>query len=206
VFEAALVARAAERGELKLNDSIKKYVTELNGAYISKVTVGELAAHTSGLLLPTDHPPWLPGGQRIYTHAGYVLLQLVLERRYGRPITELIERNITAPLGMLSTLVPERGPDDQAIMAPDLLDRAVQGYGKDGDAIGLPGNQQGYFDFPGTGQMFSSPRDLALMLAACLGERPIDPKLHVALQVSQHTALVRSTLKRLPGKLKTRRI
>jgi beta-lactamase class C len=211
VFEAALLARAVERGELKLDDPVNKYVTELNGAYISQVTVGELAAHTSGLLLPSDHPPWpmehyslhgfldalnawtqqsgeAPGQQRIYTHAGYVLLQLVLERRYGRPIGELIERGITAPLGMLSTLVPERGPNDQAIMATELLHRAVQGYGKDDAAIGLPANQQGYFDFPGTGQMFSSARDLAIMLAACLGERPIDPKLHVALQVSQHEA------------------
>jgi beta-lactamase class C len=211
VFEAALVARAVERGELKLDDPVNKYVTELNGAYISKVTVGELAAHTSGLLLPTDHPPWpkehysltgflealntwtpqsgeVPGRQRIYTYAGYVLLQLVLERRYGRPIAELIERSTTAPLGMLSTLVPECGPDDQAIMAPGLLHRAVQGYGKDGAIIGLPGNQQGYFDFPGTGQMFSSARDLAIMLAACLGDRSADPKLHVALQVSQHEA------------------
>ena len=211
VFEATLVARAVERGELKLDDPVNKYVTELNGAYISKVTVGELAAHTSGLLLPTDHPPWpkehyslqgfldalnawtpqsgeVPGRQRIYTHAGYVLLQLVLERRYGRPIGELIERGITAPLGMPSTLVPERGPDDQAMMAPELLRRIVQGYGKDDAIIGLPGNQQGYFDFPGTGQMFSSARDLAIMLAACLGERPIDPKLHVALQASQQEA------------------
>jgi beta-lactamase class C len=211
IFEAALVARAIERGELKLDDPVNKYVTELNGAYISQVTVGELAAHTSGLLLPTDHPPWpkehyslqgffdalnawtpqsgeVPGRQRIYTHAGYILLQLVLERRYGRPIAELIERSITAPLGMLSTLVAERGPDDQAIMAPELLRRAVQGYGKDDAVIGLPGNQQGYFDFPGTGQMFSSARDLAIMLAACLGEWPIDPKLHVALQASQQEA------------------
>src|SRR5262249_42716745 len=47
VFEAALVARAVERGELKLDDPVNKYVTELTGAYISKVTVGELATHTS---------------------------------------------------------------------------------------------------------------------------------------------------------------
>src|SRR5215472_307946 len=154
VFEAALVARAIERGELKLDDPVNKYVTELNGDYISKVTVGELAAHTSGLLLPTDHPPWpmehyslhgfldalnawtpqsgeAPGRQRIYTHAGYVLLQLVLERRLGHPIGELIEAGITEPLGMRSTLVPERGRDDQAIMASQLLHRAVQGYAKD---------------------------------------------------------------------------
>jgi beta-lactamase class C len=35
-----------------------------------------------------------PGKQRIYTHAGYVLLQLALERRYRRPISALIEDRI----------------------------------------------------------------------------------------------------------------
>lgn len=208
VFEAALVARAIGRGDIKLDDPVNKYVSELHGDYISRVTVGDLVAHTSGLLLPTDHPPWpqehytlagfldtlnawapqsteAPGKQRIYTHAGYVLLQLVLERRYGRPIGELIERGVTAPLGMHSTLVPERGLDDRAVMSAVLLRRAVQGYARSGEPIGLPGNQQGYFDFPGTGQMFSSARDLAIMLVACLGDRPIDPKLHEALQLSQ---------------------
>ncbi len=108
LFEATLVALGTLRGELRLDDPVSKYVPELHGDYISRVTIGQLVTHTSGLLLPTDHPPWpnesyslaefiamlnafaphggeQPGGQRIYTHAGYVLLQLALERRYGRP-------------------------------------------------------------------------------------------------------------------------
>lgn len=193
VFEAALVARGVLRGDIRLDEPVAKYVTELHGAYIRQVTIGQLVSHTSGLLLPTDHPPWpsehfslagfydalnawtpsgaeQPGKQRIYTHAGYILLQLVLERRYGKPIAELLERGIIAPLGMTSTIVPERGADDQAIMSAPFLQRAVQGYSLHGEAIGQPGNQQSYFDFPGTGQMFSSARDLAILLAACLGE------------------------------------
>ena len=106
IFEATLVAQAVLRGELKLDEPVAKYVTELHGDYIRHITIGQLVSHTSGLLLPTDHPPWpqehfsfagfydalnawtpsgdeQPGKQRIYTHAGYVLLQLVLERRYG---------------------------------------------------------------------------------------------------------------------------
>ena len=195
IFEATLVAQAVLRGELKLDEPVAKYVTELHGDYIRHITIGQLVSHTSGLLLPTDHPPWpqehfsfagfydalnawtpsgdeQPGKQRIYTHAGYVLLQLVLERRYGTPISTLIDRGVIAPLGMTSTVVPERGPDDRAIMSPEFMRRAVQGYSLHGEAIGLPGNQQSYFDFPGTGQMFSSARDLAILLAACLGERP----------------------------------
>jgi beta-lactamase class C len=208
VFEATLVAQAVLRGELKLDEPVAKYVTELHGDYIRHVTVRQLVSHTSGLLLPTDHPPWptekyslagfydalnawtpsggeAPGKQRIYTHSGYILLQLVLERRYGKPIAELLDRAVIAPLGMTSTVVPERGADDRAIMSAALLQRAVQGYARDGEAIGLPGNQQSYFDFPGTGQMFSTAHDLARLLAACLGEKQVDPQLRQALLATQ---------------------
>jgi beta-lactamase class C len=208
VFEATLVAQGVLRGEIRLDDPVARYVTELHGDYIRHVTVRQLVSHTSGLLLPTDHPPWptekyslagfydalnawtpsggeAPGKQRIYTHAGYILLQLVLERRYGKSIAELLDRGVIAPLGMTSTVVPERGADDRAIMSAALLQRAVQGYARDGEAIGLPGNQQSYFDFPGTGQMFSTAHDLARLLAACLGEKQIDPQLRQALLATQ---------------------
>jgi beta-lactamase class C len=108
-----------------------------------------------------------------------------LERRYARPIGELITECILVPLGMHQTFVPERGPDDRAAMAPDLMARVVQGYSESGDPVGLPGNQQSYYDFPGTGQMFSTPRDLSIFLAACLGENVGDPQLVQALQMTQ---------------------
>jgi beta-lactamase class C len=210
LFEATLVAEAVLRGELSLDDPVNKYVRELHGAYIRRVTIGELATHTSGLLLPTDHPPWpdatyslaqfldmlnawtpehgeQPGKQRIYTHAGYVLLQLALERRYGTPIGTLIESRILKPLGMKSTLVPERGPDNRAVMDAQFMRRTVQGYSADGTPIGPPGNQQSYFDFPGTGQMFSSARDLAILVAASLGgQKTLDPQIGKALLFTQH--------------------
>lgn len=208
VFEAALVALGTLRGEIRLDDPVNKYVTELNGDYVRRVTIGELATHTSGLLLATDHPPWpnesyslgqfldilnawtpqageQPGKQRIYTHAGYVLLQLALERRYGVPISQLIESRILRPLGMSSTLLPERGPDNRAVMRPEFMQRVVQGYSDDGTPIGPPGNQQSYYDFPGSGQMFSSARDLAIFLTACLGGGAVDPQLREALQMTQ---------------------
>jgi beta-lactamase class C len=207
-FEAILVALGTIRGELSLDDPVSQYVPELRGDYIKRVTIGELATHTSGLLLPTDHPPWpdgsftlpqfltmlnawtpqsgeQPGKQRIYTHAGYVLLQLALERRYGRPIGALIEDRILKPLDMNQTFLPERGPDHRAIMTPELLKRVVQAYSDAGMAIGLPGNQQSYYDFSGTGQMFSSARDLATLLAACIDGEAIDPQLRQALQMTQ---------------------
>ena len=211
IFEATLISLGALRGELSLDDPAAKYVSELHGDYIRRVTLGQLATHTSGLLLPTDHPPWPnesftleqfvdtlnawtpqsgeePGKQRVYTHAGYVLLQLALERRYGRPIGELIEGRILKPLGMNRTFIPERGADNRAMMSPALLQGAVQGYSDRGMPIGAPGNQQSYYDFPGTGQMFSSARDLSVFLAASLGGEEIDPQLQTALQMTQREA------------------
>ena len=211
LFDAILVALGTLRGELSLDDPVSRYLPELRGDYIRSVTIGELATHTSGLLLPTDQPPWpdgsftlqqffnmlnawtpqageQPGKQRVYTHAGYVLLQLSLERRYGRPIGELIEERILKPLGMNQTFLPERGPDNRAIMVPELLKRVVQGYSDTGMVIGPPGNQQGFYDFPGTGQMFSSARDLATFLAAFIDGEAIDPQLRQALQMTLREA------------------
>lgn len=211
LFEATLVALGVVRGELSLGDPVTRYVPELHGDYVSRITVGELVTHTSGLLLPTDHPPWpndsytlpqffamlnawtpqtgeQPGKQRIYTHAGYVLLQLVLERRYRMPIRDLIESRILKPLSMHATFLPERGPDNRAIMPAELLQETVQGYSDQGMAIGPPGGQQSYFDFPGTGQMFSSAHDLAIFVAACLDGEGVDPELRAALQMTTREA------------------
>ena len=209
VFEATLLAQAVKLGELALADRAADYVTELQqGEYISRVTLGQLATHTSGLLLPTDHPPWPdyryslsdflhvlntwtpsegqePGKQHTYTHAGYVLLQLALERRFATPIAQLLEQRVFKPVGLLSTSIPGRGRDGRAQLAPALMRQAVQGYSVEGDPIGTPGDQQGYFDFPGTGQMFSSARDLVIFLAAELGELPIDPLLRDAMAMTQ---------------------
>src|SRR5262249_19800348 len=117
-----------------------------------------------------------PGKQHTYTHTGYVLLQVALERRFGMPIAELMHRRLLAPLGMTSTFIPERGE-----LAAEFPDRVVQGYAEDGQPVGAPGDQQSYFDFPGTGQMFSSPRDLAIFLAAELDELPLAPPLGDAM-------------------------
>jgi beta-lactamase class C len=226
VFETTLLARAVGQGELSLEDPVAKYVIELEqGGDIGRLTIGQLAAHTSGLLLPHDHPPWPtdgytfasfigvlnawkadkeqePGHQHIYTHAGYVLLQLALERRFAVPIGELIESRVAKPLGMASATLPLRGRDGRAELPSGLMRRAVQGYSEDGEPIGKPGDQQTYYDWPGTGQMFSSARDMAVFLAANLGELTDHRPLQEAMQFAQQGvfAIVRATRRRWGGK------
>src|ERR671925_1561189 len=167
-FIATLLADAVKRGEVSLDDPVAKYVTELQqGGDIRKVTLGQLATHTSGLLLPQDHPPWPdwgytlpqfirtlnawkpdkpPGKRHLYTHAGYVLLQLALERRYSTPIDELIAQRLLRPLAMTSTTLP--GHDEDAQLSPEHKRRAVQGYSEDGAPLGQPGSRENYYHWP----------------------------------------------------------
>src|SRR5262249_9110516 len=126
-----------------------------------------------------------PGKQHIYTHAGFVLLQLALERRLATPIAELMDQRIFRPLGMASTFVPNRGRYGRAKVDGPRLRRAGHGYSAPAEPYVQPGDQQGYFDFPGTGQMFSSPRDLTRLLAAELGELPLDPLLREAMALTR---------------------
>jgi len=204
VFEATLLAQAVRNGDLRLDDLVAKYVVELQqGGDIRHVTLGQLATHTSGLLLPQDHPPWpdwgytlpefihtlnawdrAPGQRHLYTHAGFVLLQLALERRYAMPIDELIDRQVLQPLGMTSTMLPLGDDGPRGRLTPEYKSRAVQGYADDSEPIGRPGEQTSYYHWPGTGQMYSSPRDMTAFLAANLDELPVDQSLRDAMALA----------------------
>jgi beta-lactamase class C len=210
VFSSTLLAQAVERGELKLDDPVAKYVTELQrGGDIKRVTLGALASHTSGLhRVPQQYEPWHrgqyslpdfirylnswqadeghePGQQDIYSNTGFVLLPLALQRRFDTPIAQLMQQRLLAPLGMNSTIMAVPKPNARGQLAPEFRSRAVQGYNRDGNPVGEPGNIQGIFNWPGTGQMFSSARDMAIFLAANLGALPNNRDLQQAMALAQ---------------------
>src|SRR4029434_3707532 len=55
VVATTVLAQAVKPGELSLDEPVAKYVTELQrGGDIRRITLGELASHTSGL-------PYVPG-------------------------------------------------------------------------------------------------------------------------------------------------
>ena len=186
LFATTTLAEAVKRGELSLDDTVAKYVTELQrGGDIRRITLGELASHTSGL---PDHPgqyerghrgrytwpdfvrflnSWKadpkhePGKQYLYSDTAMVLLRIALQRRFNTPFARLMHQRITGPLGMTSTALP---------LPRDLLGRAVQGYSPQGQPSGKPGMEGGDFQWRGSGQIYSSARDMSTFLAANLGE------------------------------------
>src|SRR5213592_3476581 len=188
LFATTLLAQAVKQGELSLDDPVAKYVTELQrDSDIRRITLGQLASHSSGLPdRPQQYETWHkgrytwpdfvrflnswkagpnhePGQQYLYSDSAMVLLRVALERRFNTRFAALMHQRLTGPLGMTSTALP---------LPRDLLGRAVQGYGPMGKPVGKPGEEGGTFDWPGSGQIYSSSRDMDTFLAANLGEVP----------------------------------
>src|SRR5262245_12858554 len=213
VFIATLLAQAVQKGEVSLDDPVAKYVTELQqGGDIRKVTLGMLATHTSGLTrTPQQYEPshrgpyklpdfigylnsWQadeahqPGKQDIYSNTGFALLALALQRRFDTPFAQLMETRLLAPLGMTSTALPVPRGNARGQLTPELRRRAVQGYNSDAQPVGEPGNEQGTFNWPGTGQIYSSARDMARFLTANLGAVGEHRELQEAMAFAQQGA------------------
>jgi beta-lactamase class C len=201
LFATTLLAQAVKRGELGLDDPVAKYVTQLqHGADIRRVTLGQLASHSSGLpRAPGQYEHWhrgkytfpdfvrflnswkaddqhQPGQQYLYSNAAMVLLRVALERRFHTPFATLMRQRLTGPLGMNSTALP---------LPQALLSRAVQGYGPKGRPLGRPGDEQGVFAWVGAGQIYSSPHDMATFLSANLDELPDQRPIEAAMALAQ---------------------
>jgi CubicO group peptidase (beta-lactamase class C family) len=128
-FTAALVLMLVEKGQLSLDDDVRKYIPELP-EYGSAITVAQLLGHTSGLrdwegvvdiagwpvttrvysvkdvlALVTRQKSlnYRPGATFSYTNTGYVLLGAILERVTGKPFAEFSGKHLFDPLGMTHT-------------------------------------------------------------------------------------------------------
>src|SRR5262245_66537543 len=114
----------------------------------------------------------MPGKQEVYSHGRVVAPSPAVQPRFNTPIAKLMDARLLAPLGMSSTVMLVPTANARGQLAPTFKRRAVQGYNADARPVGEPGNQQGPFNWPGTGQLYSSARDMATFLAANLGALP----------------------------------
>jgi CubicO group peptidase (beta-lactamase class C family) len=134
-FTVAAVLRLVERGGVKLQDPITKFLPQY--PQWSSVTVRQLLDHTSGIKSYTSSPEWRkrwnddltpaqlvafvekapfdfpPGSDWAYNNSGYMLLGMLLEKVTKQPYAALVEREFFKPLGMRSaTYCPSRPTDD----------------------------------------------------------------------------------------------
>ena len=117
-----------QRGRLKLDDPVSKYLPAFGSAGKKKVTLRQLLVHYSGL--PADlrrlrqrrpksknvltriyQTPLVaaPGQRFIYSDLGFVVLGKVVEKVTGQTLSSFAQENIFVPLGMTSTcFLPNR--------------------------------------------------------------------------------------------------
>jgi len=122
-FTAACILLLEERGKLKVEDPVKKYMPDAPAAW-DKVTIFNLLTHTSGIPSFTGFPDYhsteaiattpellvarfrdkplefQPGEKWNYSNSGYVLLGYLIEKISQQSYRQFVQENIFNPLGM----------------------------------------------------------------------------------------------------------
>ncbi len=113
-FTAASILALEDRGKLKTDDLVKKYLPDAPASW-DKITIYHLLTHTSGIsddaaqyepgppekLLFRDVPlKSQPGEQWAYTNLGYIVLGYLLEKVTGQTYEEFVQQSIFKSLGM----------------------------------------------------------------------------------------------------------
>ncbi|MDB5432952.1 MAG: Penicillin-binding protein beta-lactamase class [Caulobacter sp.] len=148
MFTAVAVMQLVEAGKVSLSDPLSRYVDEtwLPTAVASRITLGQLMNHTSGLgsflnremdraprnayrqlddfkpLVRTETLAFAPGTGFQYSNTGMLLLGIVIEKASGEPYLDYIRRHIYGPAGMIATdcyAVDEPVPDVAIGYTPD---------------------------------------------------------------------------------------
>jgi uncharacterized protein YbbC (DUF1343 family)/CubicO group peptidase (beta-lactamase class C family) len=115
------VMQLVERGEVRLNDPVAKYLPEFAQNGKDDITVRQLLTHYSGLEPDLDlKTPWegketayrmafaetpqqAPGSGFVYSDINFIVLGALVERVSGETLDEYTERHIFLPLKMMRT-------------------------------------------------------------------------------------------------------
>jgi CubicO group peptidase (beta-lactamase class C family) len=172
-FTAAAIMLLEQRGMLRIEDPVSKYLPDAPAAWRS-ITVFNLLTHTSGIPDLTTFPDFAervtqrttpeqlvgsfrdkpldfpPGTDFRYSNSGYILLGYILEKVSGQSYADFIQKNIFVPLGMKSS-----GYDSNAAIVP----MRAQGYAQRAGGVAIAD----YLDMTvpfSAGGLYSTTRDL----------------------------------------------
>jgi len=106
---AVIVLQEYEKGHLKLNQPIRKYLPELSRGWADSVTIHHLLTHTHGIV-ELDRPTTFKPGTAFnygYSSLGYDLLAKITEKTSGKSFVEL-SKELFEICGMKNTFYPEK--------------------------------------------------------------------------------------------------
>jgi CubicO group peptidase (beta-lactamase class C family) len=187
-FTAAGILLLEERGKLKIEDPVSKYIPDAPAAW-QKITIYNLLTHTSGIPNFTSFPDYgptewkdtnptelvarfrdkpldfEPGSKFSYSNSGYVLLGYLLEKISGQTYGEFLQQNIFTPLGMADT-----GMDSTTAILP----QRAQGYQPSANGIRHAGYTSMTIPFS-AGALYSTTGDLLKWEQGLFGGKVLSP-------------------------------
>ena len=187
-FTAACILLLEERGKLKVEDPVKKYMPDAPAAW-DKMTIFNLLTHTSGIPSFTGFPDYhsteaiattpellvarfrdkplefQPGEKWNYSNSGYVLLGYLIEKISQQSYRQFVQENIFNPLGM-----KDSGYDSNS----EIILHRASGY--------TPGpkgmTNAGYIDMTiplSAGALYSTTEDLLRWEQGLMGGKLLSP-------------------------------
>jgi len=193
-FTAAAILLLEERGRLKTDDLVKKYLPDAPAAW-DKITINNLLTMTSGLadhsaeydptppdrLIFADKPlEFQPGEKWDYKNTNYLVLGYLLEKVSGQSYADFLQENIFKPLGM-----NDSGLDSNVAIVP----HRASGYvpGADGIENAERPNISGALS---AGGLYSTTEDLFRWEEGLFGGKVLKPlSLRKMTTPFKHTTL-----------------
>jgi len=187
-FTAACILLLEERGQLKVEDQVKKYMADAPAAW-DRVTIFNLLTHTSGIPSFTGFhdyhsteaiaatPEQLvarfrnkplefqPGEKWNYSNSGYVLLGYLIEKITQQSYRQFVQQNIFNPLGM-----KDSGYDSNSEVIP----HRASGYTPGPNGV----TNAGYIDMTiplSAGALYSTTEDLLRWERGLMGGKLLSP-------------------------------
>ncbi|MHB1857048.1 MAG: serine hydrolase [Acidobacteriaceae bacterium] len=187
-FTAASILLLQERGKLKIEDPVSKYVPDSPATW-KNITIFNLLTHTSGIPNFTSFPDYgptewkdttptellarfrdkpldfEPGTKFRYSNSGYIVLGYILEKVSGQTYADFLQKNIFVPLGMVDT-----GVDNNAVILP----KRAQGYSPFDKGIRHAGYTSMTIPFS-AGAIYSTTGDLLKWEQGLFGGKVLTP-------------------------------
>jgi uncharacterized protein YbbC (DUF1343 family)/CubicO group peptidase (beta-lactamase class C family) len=189
VATTTAIMQLVERGQVRLNDPVAKYIPEFAQNGKEDITVRNLLTHYSGLRGDLDlaqawqgretafsmafaETPVVPPGSRfLYSDINFIVLGALIERVSGVPEDEYCQKNIFTPLRMPHThfLPPAAWKSSIAPTEYDEQDKMLRGVVHDPTARRMGG-------VSGHAGLFSTAGDLSIFAQALLvGSKVLGP-------------------------------
>ena len=121
IVTTTAVMQLVERGKVRLNDPVAKYLPQFAQNGKEDITIRQLLVHFSGLAPDLDlKTPWTgketayqmafaqtleeaPGSEFVYSDINFIVLGALVEQVSGEPLNQYADRHIFAPLKMTHT-------------------------------------------------------------------------------------------------------